>query len=60
MHSKNDKRIWLLPIIALLITLIWGLFTRVMVGLEDKQTFDFETTPFVPGESPFSSGQDAR
>jgi hypothetical protein len=63
MHNKDetqDKRIWLIPVIALLITLLWGLFTRVMVGLEDEQHFDFETTPFVPAESPFSSGQDSR
>jgi len=60
MHSKSDKKIWLLPIVALLLTLLWGLFTRVMVGTETEQSFDFETTPFVPAESPFSSGQDSR
>jgi hypothetical protein len=58
--KKYDKRIWLLPIIALLITLIWGVFTRVIIGTETEQHFDFETTPFVPAESPFSSGQDSR
>ena len=60
LNTRNNRLAWLLPILALLFTLMWGVFTRVMVGIEDRQDFDFGTIPFVPGESPHSSGTESR
>ena len=60
MRNNNNIKVWILPLIALLLTLLWGLFTRFSVGLEDKQNFEHNPIPFVPAESPHSSGQDSR
>jgi hypothetical protein len=60
MRNKENLKIWIIPLLAVLFTLLWGMFTRLTVGVEDKQDFDFGTIPFVPGESPHSSGQDSR
>jgi hypothetical protein len=58
--DNNHIKIWILPVVALVLTLLWGIFTRVMVGLEHEQDFDFGTIPFVPAESPYSTGTDSR
>lgn len=58
--NNNHIRVWILPLLALLFTLMWGIFTRVMVGKEDQQNFDYGTVPFVPAESPHSTGVDSR
>ena len=60
LDARNNRLAWLIPLIALLFTLFWGVFTRVMVGTESQQDFDFGTVPFVPAESPHSSGTDSR
>lgn len=62
MHSegKRNWKVWILPLAALLLTLAWGAFTRLMVGLDDQQNFNFGTIPFVPGESSHATGQDSR
>ena len=52
--------IWLIPILAILFVIAFTAFTRLMVGKESKQEMDLGTQPFVPGESPHSTGVDSR
>ena len=60
MSNKENKKIWLLPLIAILLTIAFGLFFRFMGGTEDEQYLDYQTTPFVPASSPFATGTDSR
>lgn len=59
-EEKRNWKVWILPLAALLLTLAWGAFTRLMVGMSDHQNFNFGTTPFVPAESPHATGPDSR
>lgn len=54
-NNKKNWKVWLLPLAALLLTLIWGLFTRYMVGMDDSMSFDYKTIDYVPGKSPHSA-----
>jgi hypothetical protein len=56
----SSFRIWLIPIIATVLLVAFGVFVRVMIGRTDKQQMTYGTTPFVPGESPYSTGPDSR
>jgi hypothetical protein len=60
MRNKNSLKIWLLPLVAILLTIAVGAFIRLAVGTEDEQHLDYKTVPFVPASSPFATGTDSR
>ena len=60
MSGKSKNRAWLIPVIATLFVIVFALFTRLMVGTEDVRPIDYGATPFVPGESPYSTGPESR
>jgi len=55
MSSKRNL-IWLIPVLATLFVLLFAAFTRLLVGRSDVQRLDYRTKPFVPAESPYSTG----
>jgi hypothetical protein len=57
---RSSFRAWLIPIVATILLVAFGVFIRAMVGRSDKQQMYYGTRPFVPGESPYSTGPDSR
>jgi len=57
---RSSFRVWLIPIAATILLVIFGAFIRAMVGRSDKQQMYYGTRPFVPGESSYSTGPDSR
>ena len=60
MSSESSWRGWVIPIVAVVFIVGFGLFVRLMIGPTDKQELHYGTTPFVPGDSPYSVGRDSR
>lgn len=56
----RNWKIWLVPVLAILLSLAFGAFIRGMIGETARQEIDYGTRPFVPGESPHSTGPDSR
>ncbi|NUP88365.1 MAG: hypothetical protein HUU25_00935 [Candidatus Sumerlaeia bacterium] len=52
--------IWILPLLGVLFVIACAVFTRFMIGPTSEQRPDLWTTPFVPAESPYAVGPDAR
>ena len=60
MSSERRNRIWLIPLMAILAIAVLALFVRLMIGPTSEQEIDLWETPFVPGETPHSTGPDSR
>ena len=56
----QNPRIWLIPVLAIIFTIMFGAFVRLLIGTTDRQKIDYGTTEFVPGESPHATGPDSR
>ena len=59
-RRREALLVWLILVLAVVFIIILTVFIRLTVGKDDSQRFDFFTTPFVPGESPHSTGPDSR
>lgn len=56
----QEHAVWIIPVVAVLFVVVFGIFVRLAIGPTDEQKIDYGTTNFVPGESPHSTGPDSR
>jgi len=59
-NAKLQLLAWLIPIVTTLAIALLAAFFRLTIGRSDQQEMDYRTKPFVPGESPYSTGPDSR
>jgi hypothetical protein len=57
---SGKVKIWIIPILLTLLVFALALFIRTQIGNTDEQDLNYGTKPFVPGESPYSTGEHSR
>jgi len=60
MSSRPSSGGWLIPVIAIILIAGMAVFVRVVIGPTSEQEMHYGTTPFVPAESPYSTGPNSR
>lgn len=60
MSSKPSLGGWLVPIVAIIFIVAFAWFVRAMIGPTSAQQMQYGTKPFVPAESPYSTGPNSR
>lgn len=60
MSSERSLGGWLVPIAAIIFIAAFAIFVRAMIGPTSAQQVDYGTKPFVPAESPYSTGPGSR
>jgi hypothetical protein len=59
-RARQRNMIWIIPIMAVLFIFGFDLFRWFMIGNSTNLERDLWTTPFIPAETPYSVGPDAR
>ena len=61
MSSEGTWRmVWWIPVVLVVLVLLFVLLVRLTVGNSTVEVADYGTHPFVPAESPYSTGEQSR
>jgi len=60
MSNERAPSIWWVVILALLAALALGVSFRLALGTSSRAELAYGTRPFVPAESPYSTGPESR